>query len=67
MPLDGDANLSEHVLDAADEAEACRGHANPEPPFTEAPRKMALPTPAITQTSMIGVVLAPWVCGPKMV
>lgn len=50
--------LSDQVLDSVDVAEACGGHANLEPRFTDAPWKMALFTQAITQTRKIGVVLA---------
>ena len=50
--------LSDQVLDSVDVAEACGGHGNLEPRFTDAPWKMALFTQAITQTRKIGVVLA---------
>ena len=50
--------LSDQVLDSVDVAEACGGHANLEPCFTDAPWKMALFTQAITQTRKTGVVLA---------
>ena len=46
--------LSDQVLDSVDVAEACGGHANLEPRFTDAPCKMALFTQAITQTRKIG-------------
>ena len=52
---DGEVKLlSDQVLDSVDVAEACGGHANLEPRFTDAPWKMALFTQAITQTRKIG-------------
>eukprot|EP00450_Noctiluca_scintillans_P034625 CAMPEP_0194549538 /NCGR_PEP_ID=MMETSP0253-20130528/95257_1 /TAXON_ID=2966 /ORGANISM="Noctiluca scintillans" /LENGTH=910 /DNA_ID=CAMNT_0039396967 /DNA_START=65 /DNA_END=2797 /DNA_ORIENTATION=- len=56
---DGEAKLlSDQVLGSVDVAEACGGHANLEPRFTQAPWKMPLFTQAITHTRKIGVVLA---------
>ena len=46
--------LSDQVLDSVDVAEACGGHVNLEPRFTDAPWKMVLFTQAITQTRKIG-------------
>ena len=52
---DGEVKLlSDQVLGSVDVAEACGGHANLEPRFTDAPWKMALFTQAITQTRKIG-------------
>ena len=53
MWLDGEVKLlSDQVLDSVDVAEACGGHVNLEPRFTDAPWKMALFTQAITQTRL---------------
>ena len=49
---------SDRAFDSVDVAEACGGHANLKPYFTDAPWKMTLFTQAITQTRKIGVVLA---------
>ena len=49
---------SDRALDSVDVAEACGGHANLKPRFTDPPWKMALFTQAITQTRKIAVVLA---------
>ena len=49
----GEVKLSsDQALDSVDVAEACGGHANLKPRFTDAPWKMALFTQAITQTSL---------------
>ena len=55
---DGEVKLlSDQALDSVHVAEACEGHANLKPRFTDAPWKMALFTHAITQTRKIGVML----------
>ena len=49
-----------------DVAEACGGHANLEPHFTDAPWKMALFTQAITQTSLAKCTKVPESCSAEV-
>ena len=67
MSPDGKVKLlSDRVLDSVDVAEACGGHVNLEPRFTDAPWKMALFTQAITQTSLAKYMEVPESCSARM-
>ena len=63
----GEVKLSsDQALDSVDVAEACGGHGNLKPRFTDAPWKMALFTQAITQTSLANCTKVPESCSARM-
>ena len=57
---------SDQALENVDVAEACGGHANLKPRFTDAPWKMALFTQAITQSSLAKCTKVPGSCSAEV-
>ena len=64
---DGEVKLlSDQVLGSVGVAEACGGHVNLEPHFTDAPWKMTLFTQAIAQTSLAKYIEVPESCSARV-